>query len=100
MVGAVCSAAYSINADLYYVQEGTYSDSGRDEVIRIEIESLEEEFELRNKKQTLAVFQKFTDGKPKSNEDLIGSLHSKSSLTYHTRYLYEKKTNQTEGLRT
>ncbi len=97
MVGAVCSAAYSINADLYYVQEGIYSDSGKDEVIRIEIESLEDEFELRNKKQTLAVFQRFADRAPKSNENLMGGLKTSASLTYHTRYLSEKGLIKREG---
>lgn len=90
VVGAVCSAAYSINADLYYIQEGIYSESGKDEIIKVEIDSFEDEFELRNKKQTLTVFQRFADGKPKSNEDLMGSLRSQASLTYHTRYLCEK----------
>ncbi len=97
VVGAVCSAAYSINADLYYIQESIYSRSGKDEIIRIEVESFEEEFELRNKKQTLEVFLRFLDRKPKSNTDLIGGLRSPSSLTYHTRYLSEKGLIERKG---
>jgi len=86
-VGAMCSAAYSINADLYYVQEDRYSDTGKDKLIRIQIENIKELVELKSKKSTLAIFRKFIDKKPKKNEDLREGLNSPSSLSYHTKYL-------------
>ncbi len=86
-VGAMCSAAYSINADLYYVQEACYSPTGKDELIRIQIENIKELTDLKSKKQILDTFRKFSDRGPKTNEDLIGSLKSPSSLSYHTSYL-------------
>ena len=86
-VGAMCSAAYSINADLYYIQESIYSPTGKDELIRIQIENIDELTDLKSKKQILETFRKFSDRKPKTNEELIGSLKSPASLSYHTRYL-------------
>ena len=86
-VGAMCSAAYSINSDLYYVQEACYSSTGKDELIRIQIDNIKELMDLRSKKQILETFRKFSDRKPKTNDDLKGSLKSGSSLSYHTSYL-------------
>lgn len=86
-VGAMCSSAYLINADLYYIQEGIYTASGKDELIRIPIDNIKELSELQNKPQTLEVFLRFSDFQPKTNEEIIGSLKSPSNLTYHTNYL-------------
>ena len=86
-IAAICSAAYSINADLYYVQESCYSPTGRDELIRIRIENIRELADLRSKKQILETFLRFVDRKPKTNDELMGSLKSASSLSYHTGYL-------------
>ncbi len=86
-VGAMCSAAYSINADLYYVQESCYSQTGKDELIRIQIENIKELTDLKSKKHILETFHKFSDRAPKTNEELMGNLNSASSLSYHTTYL-------------
>ena len=99
VVGAVCSAAYSINADLYYIQESKYSNTGRDEVIRIEVENNSDLVELKRKEKTLGVFMKFIDRKPKSNPELMTGLKSAASLTYHTRYLSSKGLIERDGLR-
>lgn len=96
-VGAMCSSAYLINADLYYIQEGIYSSSGRDELIRIPIDNIKELSELQNKPQTLSVFLRFSDFQPKTNEDIIGSLKSPSNLTYHTNYLQKIGAIQRKG---
>lgn len=85
--GAMCSAAYSINADLYYIQESIYSKTGNDELIRIQIENINELTDLKSKKQVLETFRKFSDRAPKTNEELMGSLKSPGSLSYHTKYL-------------
>ncbi len=89
VVGAVCSAAYSINADLYYIQEACYSKTNEDQLIQIEIQNIDEIAELRKRKQTLEVFRKFSDRGFKTNEDLMGSLKTPSSLSYHTKYLHQ-----------
>ena len=86
-VGAMCSAAYSINADLYYIQEACYSPTGKDELIRIQIENINELTELKSKPQILKTFRKFSDRKPKSNKDLKSETMSASNLSYQTSYL-------------
>lgn len=96
MVGAVCSAAYAIDADLYYIQESCYSKSGKDELILIEIGNTKEVFELRKKKQTLEVFRMFIDMEPKSNRELMGN-RSASSLSYHTKSLSSMGLIEREG---
>lgn len=89
VVGAVCSAAHCIDADLYYVQEGCYSESGKDELITIRINSYEEIVELKSRPQTLAILLKMSEDKALSNDELRGSI-SKPNLSYHTRYLLDK----------
>ncbi len=86
-VAAMCSAAYSINADLYYVQESIYSDTGKDKLIQIQIENLNELVELKSKRKILETFRLFSDGKPKTNGELIGPTESASNISYRTAYL-------------
>lgn len=85
-VGAVCSAAYSINADLYYIQEKCYAGTDDDKLIRIEIENLDELIELKSKTKIMKTFLKFRDNKSKTNRDLCGTM-SPSALAYHTSQL-------------
>ncbi|WP_400204137.1 HFX_2341 family transcriptional regulator domain-containing protein [Methanomethylophilus alvi] len=86
-VAAMSSAAYSINADLYYIQEACYSPTGKDELILIPIENIEELSELKSRKHVLKTFMKFSDREPKTSSDLMGELKSAGSLSYHTTYL-------------
>ena len=85
-VAAMCSAAYSIASDLYYVKESCYSESGKDELIRIHIEYIKEINLLKSKKKTLEIFMKFSDMKSKTNKELAGPM-SGPRLSYHTSFL-------------
>lgn len=87
VVSAVCNAAYSIEADLYYVQEGQYSKSGKDTLIYIDIENINELMELKARKKPLEIFKKFSDRKPKMTKDLLIGGMSVSTLSFHTSYL-------------
>ncbi len=86
-VAAMCSAAYSINADLYYVKESLYSASGKDEFVPIKIDNINELADLKTHQKTLEIFRIMSDRKPKTNEELQVPVNSLSSLSYHTKYL-------------
>lgn len=87
-VGAVCSAAYSINADLYYIQEKCYAGTEKDELIKIDIENLDELMELRSKKKLMETFLMFGDNEPKTDECLRNNGTLKpSALSYRTSQL-------------
>ena len=97
VVGAVCSAAYSINADLYYIQEKCYSGIGEDRLIRIDVENIDELMELKSKKKILKTFMTFKDGRPKTNKELRGESLSPSTLSYHTSQLQKIGLIEREG---
>lgn len=97
VVGAVCSAAYSINADLYYIQEKCYSGIGEDRLIRIDVENVDELMELKSKKKILKTFMRFKDGRSKTNKELRGESLSPSTLSYHTSQLQKIGLIEREG---
>lgn len=92
VVGAVCSAAYEINADLYYSKIGAVDDDTpvNERIIHIDIES---DYPLKllkgTRKEVFLKFKSHMDGI--SNEELIQLCEFKnpSGLTYHTKKLQE-----------
>lgn len=97
VVGAVCSAAYSINADLYYIQEKCYAGTEEDRLIQIGVENLDELMELKSKRKVQQTFMRFKDGKPMTNKDLRDGSMSPSTLSYHTAHLQEMGLIEREG---
>lgn len=87
MAGAVCSAAYSINADLYYIQEGKYTKSKNDELIQIAIENIKELEILKKKAKTKEIFERFRIEESISNSNLKSEKETLSDLSYHTKLL-------------
>lgn len=96
---ALDSIAHSYNSDLYYIQEGIYSDSGQDELKRIKIDNFTIILELKKKPATLDLFLRFLQNSSISNSELADYLGSLTALSYHTRYLSEHGLIERDGIR-
>lgn len=89
MAGAVCSAAYSIDADLYYIKSSRYilGNDGQDDLISISIANYREIDELKRQKRTADVLSAIAEGTCR-NTQLISTLSFKpNALSHHTGIL-------------
>ncbi|MBO4552188.1 MAG: hypothetical protein J5673_03205 [Candidatus Methanomethylophilaceae archaeon] len=99
---AVCafdSVAHSYDSDLYYIQEGVYSDTHQDKLIRIPIENFSIIYELKKKPKTLDVLMCFNGKNKVSNSELVSFIGSATGLSYHTKYLSENGLIKRDGIR-
>lgn len=88
MTGAVCSAANTIGADLYYVQEARYNPDGRDAVIEIEIDRLREVSLLNRRKRTRSIFETIGSRDAITHSELMEASDIRNNaLTPHTTML-------------
>lgn len=83
MAGAMCSASYLMNSDIYYVKAATYSKTDKEELIRIDIESFPE-LEMLKTRESYSVFLKFKEKEEIDNAVLKSEF---KSLTYKTKEL-------------
>lgn len=83
MAGAMCSASYLMNSDIYYVKAANYSETNQEELISIEVESFPE-LELLKTKESYSLFLKFKNKEEIKNIDLKVEF---KSLTYKTKEL-------------
>jgi len=89
MAGAVCSAAYTIDADLYYVKSAKYilGSEGVDDLIPISIANYSVVNVLERQKKTASVLMAINGGIC-SNADLITKFGIKpNTLSHHTDLL-------------
>jgi|GEM_PF-2662638 len=96
---ALDSIAHSYNSDLYYIQEGIYTESGRDELKVIRIENYTIILELKKKPATLDVFMRFIEKNSISNSELSDYVGSPTALSYHTKYLSSNGLIERNGIR-
>ena len=97
MAGAVCSAAYSIRADLYYIKAAKYDSDNQDELIRISIANYQEVNELKRQKRTAEILLNIAGGTC-HNRELISKLSLKpNALSHHTGILREMGLIENKG---
>ena len=83
MAGAMCSASYLMNSDIYYVKAAVYSKTNKEEWITIDVESFPE-LEMLKTKESYSVFLKFKNKEEIDNAVLKTEF---KSLTYKTKEL-------------
>lgn len=98
-VCALSSVAHSYNSDLYYIQEGVYSDTHQDKLMRIPIENFSIIYELKKKPKTLETLLFFNNKSVVSNSELIKFVGSPTGLSYHTKYLSNNGLIERDGIR-
>lgn len=88
MTGAVCSAANTIGADLYYVRNAGHDPDGRDAVIEIETDRLREVSLLNRRKRTRSIFETIGSRDTITHSELMEASDIKNNaLTPHTTML-------------
>ncbi len=96
---ALDSVAHSFDSDLYYIQEGIYTESGRDELKVIKIENFDIILELKKKPATLDLFLHFDKEESISNIKLAEYAGSSTKLPYHTKFLFDNGLIDRKGIR-